>query len=337
MAISIKDVANLAGVSHQTVSRVINNSPYVKPDTRRKVLEAIEKLQYYPNRSARNLNRTIVNAVGLSIPFPSDQAAGNPFVAEMIGAIGNVCNLNGVCLNVISFDEKENDMELLIRFYKERTISGLLLTWPGMDEKSVVQLKYHDIPCVVIGRPDADYGIHYVDVDHVRIGYECTRHLLGLGHRRIALLNGRASTAAGKDLYAGYAKALGELRIPADPDLIAHTGLAEEDGEARLPAWLDRQATAVFCANDALALGTIKAAQDRGLSIPDDLSVVAGTSSRWNAFIRPALTSVEIDYRYQGKMAIELLFDEIFNGRRETARIAVPAELVVRHSCGRPG
>ena len=337
MAVTIKDVAQLAGVSHQTVSRVINNTSNVRPETRKKVMDAIEKLQFYPNKAAQNLQKQVVSSIGLFIPFSSEQIRGNPFFAEIIGVISNVCTKQDMCLNIFSYDENKDGIDLPVRLYKQKIIGGLILTCPSIDKKNIIELKYHRIPFVVIGRPVKGYDISYVDIDNVKLAYDCTKVLIELGHRNIALINGPSFMTYSQDIYTGYCKALNERGLNINSDIIVETNLLEEDAETKAVVLFQKgkNISAIFTANDYLALGIMKVAFDRGLKVPEDISIIAGCENRWNSFVTPALSSVRIDYTRLGEEAAKSLFDLMFSKQEETKRVIIPTEIVMRGSCRR--
>jgi len=336
MAITIKDVAKLAGVSYQTVSRVINDSTSVKEDTRLRVLAAIKKLNYYPNQAARNIHGNSIYSIGLTIPFSGEDIRGNPFFMEVIGTISKICTYKGIALNIFTFDENNEDVELLIRLYKEKVISGIILTCPTLDEKSLIELKYHEIPVVVIGRPGAQLNISYVDSDNITASYEATKHMIGLGHRSIALINGPAFMTLSEDLLRGYSTALQEAGIALQNEYVINSKLEEEDAESKTKILLENrpEITAAFCATDFIALGLMKSAFDFGMNIPDDLSIISRVYSTWNSFLKPSLTATKDNYSLLGKHSIEILLKIIEKKQDDYERIVIPYEMVFGESCG---
>jgi DNA-binding LacI/PurR family transcriptional regulator len=339
LTVTIADVAQLAGVSTQTVSRVINQSTSVRPETRTRVSEAIEKLHFYPNRSAQNLQKQTVHAIGISIPFATAQIKQNPFYAEAISAVSSACAGEGFTLNVISWDTENKDAESIVRPFKERVISGVVLTSPDIEDAGILELRYHGIPFVVIGRPERDTGVTYVDSDNVEMARECTRYLIGLGHTRVLLVNGPSFMTYSEDLLKGYSLAHQESGIPLLNDMRIESNLLADDllgREAELARLLEG-ATAAFTANDQLALALIRILANRGRRVPDDFSLVAGTDSFWTPFVTPALTAVQVDYAALARKATDLLLSMIVGGDRgkRPARLIFPARLVERSSCRR--
>jgi DNA-binding LacI/PurR family transcriptional regulator len=335
--VTIDDVARLADVSTQTVSRVINGSASVKAETRTRVNEAIEKLHYYPNRSAQNLQKRTVRAVGIAIPFATAQIRKNSFYAETISAVSSVCTQEGFTLNVISYDTERKDASSIVRLFKERVISGIVLPSPDIEDASIIELRYHRIPFVVIGRPEKDLGVTYVDADNVRMARESTEYLIGLGHRRILLINGPAFMTYSEDLSAGYTKAHEAHALPVLPDLMVETNLLEDDALGRESELVRRLsgATAAFTANDQLALALVKILADCGKKVPDDFSIVAGSDSFWAPFVTPSLTAMSVDYAAMGRRAAQLVLRMVVAGDKGTSatKLIYPARLVERGSC----
>ncbi len=335
--VTIEDVARLADVSTQTVSRVINASVNVKAETRTRVTEAIEKLHYYPNRSAQNLQKKTVQSIGIAIPFATAQIKQNPFYAEVISAVSNECARAGFTLNVTSYDTETKDAKNIVRLFKERVISGIVLTSPDIEDANIIELRYHRIPFVVIGRPQKDSGVTYVDGDNVGMARECTEYLIGLGHRKILLINGPSFMTYSEDLSAGYAKAHQEHSLPVLPELMVETNLLEDDAlgrESELTRRLEG-ATAAYTANDQLALALVKILADSGRKVPDDFSIVAGSDSFWTPFVTPSLTAVSTEYAAIGGKATQLLLRMIAAGDKGTSptRLIFPARIIERGSC----
>jgi len=345
--ITIVDVARRAAVSRQTVSRVLNGNPSVAADTHARVQCAIDELHFVPNRAARCLHGRPVMAVGLFVPFSSGQIAANNFFSEVIASISETCSRNGTYLNLLCFEDANPDPERIIRLYREKSIRGLIVTCPGEDDPLLQSLVRYRIPCVVIGRPPVPDHTIRVDFDVGKIARDCTRHLLDLGHRRIAFLNGPSFMTYSSDLLDGYRRELEAEGIPYDPMLVRETNLLEASGDEMAAALFEEAPgfSAIFSANDHLALGAMKAAARAGRSIPRDLSLVSGSWSTWNALLAPALTAMRSNYGELGRVAIRQLLrlisekpDRIPNEESEEASKAdgIPVSFILE-SCLEPG
>lgn len=333
---TVQDVARLAGCSAQTVSRVVNGSDRVRSDTRERVLAAIAQLDYHPNLWARKLQGSTVHSIGLSIPFSTEQIRRNPFFAEIISAISNECSRDEMGLSVVSYDETAGGIDLLIRMYRQKVISGLVLTCPGMDPEAILSLKHARIPLVVIGRPPAGVRVNYVDGDNVRAAADSTRYLLQRGHRRIALLNGPSVMTYSDDLYRGYSGAMADYGLP--PGVGVETNLLVDDAERKtrdLVVAADGYSGYV-AANAHIALGLIQSLRLVGRTVPEDISLVSCSSSEYDEFVTPPITSVRIDYSELGRRATRILLRAMNDPSREPETVVLSGSIVERGSCGPP-
>ncbi len=334
-SVTIQDVARLVGCSTQTVSRVVNGSPSVRQSTRERVLQGIEQLDYHPNIWARNLQRRRVDSIGLSIPFSTEQIRRNPFFAEIISSVSNECSESQMGLNVVSYDKDQEGTDLLIRMHRQKVISGLILTCPGMDPECISLLKHKGVPLVVIGRPTAGVNVSYVDGNNARIAYDCTRHLLNLGHRRVALINGPSSMTYSEDLYQGYIRALSERGISRERGVAVETNLLEDDAELKARELISRRppVTACVAANGHLALGLIRSLREAGRGVPEDVSVIACSSSEYDQYAYPPISSVRMDYSRLAQIAFQILMRAIAEVPPNPEQVILPGQIVERDSC----
>lgn len=330
---TVHDVARLAECSAQTVSRVVNGSDKVRPDTRERVLAAIAQLDYHPNVWARKLQGSAVHAVGLSIPFSTEQIRRNPFFMEIISAISNECSRGEMALNVVSYDETAGGIDLLVRMYRQKMISGLVLTCPGMDPEAILTLKQNRIPLVVIGRPPTGVRVSYVDGDNVRAAADSTRYLIAHGHRDIALLNGPSVMTYSDDLYRGYSQGMSAAGLPVLPAV--ETNLLEDDAARKTRELVlhSPHSSAFVAANAHIALGLIRSLRCIGKRVPDDVSVVACSSSEYDEFVSPPITSVRIDYSEIGRIATQIVLRAISGPGAEPESVVLPGTIVDRESC----
>ena len=331
-SVTIRDVAKLSGFSMQTVSRVINNSGLVKEETRKSVLDAIEKLNYHPNFWARNLQRQRANSIALSIPFSTEQIRYNPFFMEVISAVSNETTQSGAALNLFSYNEGDRGTELLISMYRRKVMSGLIHTCPHSGPEALIKLSHSGMPVVVIGRPSIDIGISYVDTDNVQLAYDCAKHLIEMGHRNITLINGPSYMTYSEDLYSGYLNAVIEAGIPANRAVSIETNFLEEDAERKAPGLFttDNPSTAYITANTEIAFGLIKYIKSIGLSVPQDYSIITCSDGMSNEVIQPPLTSMQIDSVGLGRTAARIVLDGTAGMGH---KIIMKAKMIIRESC----
>ena len=332
---TIRDVARQAGVSVATVSHVINATHYVSPELHQRVVDAIEALNYRPNRLARALSRKAVPLLALVVPDIS-----NPFWSCVARAVQDVTDKYGYSVIVCSTDGL---LQRELRFLQSLSgwISGLILHPYHVTHAQANPYLGDDVAVVILGdfftsqeQPE--------DWDHVRGDNEsgaraAVEHLIALGHRRIAYIEGPEGTPSSMRRSSGYRHALQEAGLPLAGELVIpgdYTREAGRAGVARLLA-LDEPPTAVFCANDLMALGALEAAQRLGRQVPRDLSLVGFDDIDEAAQTTPPLTTIRQPPQQLGSVAAETLIERL-NGRAEARRILLEFSLVVRGSTAPP-
>ncbi|GAB4111971.1 MAG: substrate-binding domain-containing protein [Roseiflexaceae bacterium] len=331
--VTIREVARRAGVSHQTVSRVINNSPDVSPETREHVRQAIVELDYHPNAQAVSLSRNRANSVGMVVDRAGDQFFG-PIV-------------NGACQALMERDRfmllaqtdylsQPSAIEALLR---SRRIDGLILTLPL--EPSLAQARNiaeSQLPIVLVDL-HFDLDIDFVAVDSFHGAYLATEHLIKLGHRRIGLIYNRQDVPVGLVRLRGYQQALADYGIPYQENLTVAGRWGVESGKRGAEELLSLASppTAIFGGDDMMAIGAMHVAAQRGLRVPDDISVMGFDDVESAAYMIPQLTTIrqplyEMGYR-AGERVCQLI-DGIAEG--DTLRLTLKPELVIRQSTAAP-
>lgn len=327
---TIRDVASHAGVSHQTVSRVINGNPNVSVITREKVLATISELGYVPSPMARGLISNRTHSIGIVADDISDQ-----FFARVVAGAERAARARGYYLMIGSV-EPEDDERGYLRLMLERRVEGLLLARPSvpLQISDLAPVMQAGVPIVSVGSSGVP-GIG-VDVDNRQGGYDATRHLLEHGHRAIATIVGPADWPSSAARLAGYRKAIAEAGVPYDETLVEQAdnwGL--ESGRAAAARLCEGGAsfTALFAHSDLTALGAIRQLRLSGRSIPQDISVVGYDDLPVAAYVDPPLTTVHQPMEEVGALAASLLLDQLVEGvgRVDEERL-LPAELVSRQS-----
>ncbi len=331
---TIRDVAHRAGVSTMTVSRVVNKSGYTSDETRSRVERAIDDLGYVPNALARHLRSKQTRTVALVL---SDIT--NPFFTTMARGVEDFAAANEFAVMFCNTDESEAEEMASLHMLIERQIDGVLLVPGGSSAAPFQLLRRHGVPVVVLDRRAASRGVDQVRSDSEDGAYQLTRHLLDLGHRRIALLSGRRTISTAADRIAGYRRALAEVGVPFDARLVRNAGFSTRAGYAMAREVIDAQPrpTAIFAANNFIAFGAIPAIREAGLAVPDDISVVCfdDVPSAW--LVDPFLTCVEQDAYSMGRQAAELLLTRLASSRPVRRRsIILPVRLLVRRSSAPP-
>ena len=332
---TIRDVAARAGVSHQTVSRVINNSPRVTEATRQRVVSAIHDLAYVPSPMARGLTTNQTHSIGVVADDVSDH-----FFARVVAGAEAEARRRGYYLMIGSVEPDDEEAGYL-RLMLERRVEGLIIARPSvpLEEADVAAARTAGVPLVAVGSTELQ-GVPVVDVDNRQGGYDATRLLLEQGHRRIATIVGPSGWPSSAARLAGHRQALHAAGVAEDPKLVEHAadwGL--ESGQSAAAALLRRAAefTAVFAHSDLIALGAIRELRDAGLRVPDDVSVVGYDDLPVAAYVEPALTTVHQPMGEVGARAAEIVLDEIAGGVAPALQThLLPAVLVARESVSAP-
>jgi LacI family transcriptional regulator len=334
---TIRDVAALAAVSHQTVSRVINGQTSVAEPTRQRVLDAIEQLGYVPSPMARGLISNRTHTVGMVTADVSDG-----FFARAVAGAEIEARRRNYYLIVGSVEETPDDEEGTgyLRLMLERRVEGLILARPGVAfaGEHLQGAANAGIPLVSIGSTELP-GFTSVDVDNRRGGFDATRHLLELGHRSIATIVGPRDWPSADARLAGYRDALRDAGVVANEQLVERCAdWGVESGHAATDRLLasGERFTAIFAHSDLIALGAIRRLREAGSGVPGDVSIVGYDDVPIAAYLDPPLTTVHQPMREVGEFAAGLILDHITGVEREPGPHLLPARLVVRQSTAAP-
>lgn len=331
--VTIRDVAAAAGVSYQTVSRVINNRPDVAEETRRRVWQIIKELGYQPSAIARGLVSKRTYTLGLI-----NADFGDPFYAEVVIGAEEVAREHGYFFLLSSTQRNQDDEPVYWRLLTEREVEGILFVRPSTEQDSqhIVSLLQRGVPLVTTAYHVPGARLTIVDVDNVDGGIKATRCLIDIGHRRIGMITGPSGWESVKNRTRGYLLALEQADIPYDESLVEHGDWSYASGYEAVRRLLDRGAhfTALFAQNDRMAIGAIRALREAGYRVPDDVAIVGYDDNPVAAYCYPPLTTVRQPAREVGTVAVRQLMELIGNPNAERKEILLPVELVRRASCG---
>ncbi|MBC1371496.1 LacI family transcriptional regulator [Listeria booriae] len=314
MGATIYDIARLAGVSKSTVSRVLNNQANISPDSKKRVLAAIEELEYRPSKLARALTSSGFDAIMVISNRPTKTTAGNPFFSEIIHSISAIAEDQNFDLILQTSRNTADELEKCITKIKEKMIKGIIMLSSPADESFFEKLDPFNIPIVVTGKIDGDYtNVYSVDTDNFKDSYELTKLLIQQGHQHIACLHAPLNYHVSIDRLAGYRSSLFEHHLDIRGDWIIDSGYSAEDAynATHRLLTLPERPTAIFATDDLKVLSIYKVAADLGLRIPHDLSVVGYNDRVVSTFLTPPLTAIDIPTKRLGKTATELLFQLI--------------------------
>jgi len=323
---TLRMVAQASGVSITTASRVINNSPHVRPAKRAAVQAAVAKLGFVPNGIAKSLVRGRSNTIGLVAQFFE-----SPFYARLLRSVEETLSTQGYGLVVASGHWNRREEERCVATLRERHVDGIIVLTGALDD-GFLQSLATDLPVVVTGRDLEAPGLHALRSDDHQGALAATRHLLQLGHRRIAHIVGAQNHADAHERARGYRDALRECGITIDPELIVQGDYLEESGAQAIERLLARgvEFSAVFAANDQMATGATQVLFRRGLRVPQDVSVVGFDDLLAAKYASPPRTSVSLCVAELGRRAALAMLD-LLAGRTPTVGAPAP-ELVVRGS-----
>lgn len=333
VTVTIYDVAREAGVSMATVSRVVNNNPNVKPQTRKKVYEAIERLGYRPNAVARGLASKKTTTVGVVIPDIS--VANFAEVARGIEDIANMYHYNIILTNADKRKEKEIRV---INTLLEKQVDGLLFMGGAVTEEHLQAFQTSNVPIVLCGTTDEKNSMPAVDIDHEAAAFDAVNYLIQQGHKSIAMISGTLhDPVAGYPRFRGYQRALEQAGIPYREDYVRAGNYRYESGieAAQYFLQLSERPTAILAATDEMAIGAIHGLQDAGVKVPEDISVMGMDNIRISSMVRPLLTTIAQPMYDIGAVSMRLLTKLMKKEAVENAKVTLPHELVVRNSVGR--
>ncbi len=332
---TIKDVADAAGVSIGTASRALNRRGRVSEATVARVAAAAKRLGYEPDAIAQSLRLRSTKVVGMLV---TDVA--NPFFAGVIRAAEERLQKAGYALFVGGTANDREREKFLVDLFRRRRVDGLIMgPCEAEDPKMVAALEEEDLKVIGFDR-DVGAGQSALHVDHRRAGYEATRHLLNLGHERIALLSSSDRLSPGRERIAGYGAALRERGLEPDAALIRAQKSSMEFvfSEALSLMSLRPPPTAFLCLGTRMLAGALQGLRQNGWRVPDDVSVLSVGDSDLARLYAPAISTVSWDLTAVGEVLAELMLKRLAPETSDQAeRILIPTQLIERESCGRPG
>lgn len=333
--VSIKDIARAANVSHPTVSRALSDSPLVNGETAKRIRKIAASLGYRPSAIARSLATKKTKTIGVVVTSIAD-----PFIADVISGVEEAANDHGYSVFLANSNANPDREVKVVHSFHERRVDGILVTASRVGALYVPLLSQLKVPIVLINNqhPDeTDEFIYSVTIDNIKASTEVMRHLIGLGHKRIAYIGDRGGFQSDIERLAGYRQGLAAAGYSFLPELVVQgDGKPEGGAEAmeRLLA-LSSPPTAVFCYNDMSALGALRVLNAHGIKVPEDLSVVGFDDLAIASYTSPLLTTVSQPKQQMGRLAMEILI-KLLSRIDSKTNIKVEGELVVRESTAPP-
>lgn len=328
--ITIYDVAREANVSMATVSRVVNGNPNVKPATRKKVLEVIERLGYRPNAVARGLASKKTTTVGVIIPDIS-----SPFFAELARGIEDIATMYKYNI-ILSNSDQNKDKELhLLNTMLGKQVDGIVFMGGNISEEHVAEFKRSPAPIVLAGSLEDSEQVPSVNIDYEQATFDAVNTFIEKGHKRIAMVIGPFHEPINKEKkLVGYKKALEAAGISVEEDLIVEGDYTYDSGIEAFEKLLELpdKPTAIYVGSDEMAVGVVHGAQDKGYSVPDDFEVISSDNTRISLMVRPQLTTVIQPLYDIGAVAMRLLTKFMNKEKVSEHTVVLPHRIELRSS-----
>ncbi len=333
--LTLEDIARRAGVSRSTVSRVVNQSPDVSEDVRKRVLGVIESTGYQPHAAARALASQRSWTIGLLLPQSVSSFFTDPYYPHLMLGIAQGCNQYNYTLALFLVGTKADEEKIFPRLARPGFVDGVIVQSGHHGEQGIIG-RFIDaqVPLVVAGRPFRSDNVSYIDIDNVNAANMAVSHLIRLGRKRIGLIGGPLSSTAGYDRKEGYLRAHKERGLEAKDALMVEGDFTEAGGYYAMQRLLHAKPDAIFAASDIMAIGAMRAAREAGLRIPDQVAFVGFDDLPLSTLSDVQLTTVRQPVVQFGAKAVEILIDLIEHGIDPPRHVIVGTELVIRATCG---
>lgn len=329
MVARLRDVAERAGVSVKTASNVVNNYPHVKPSTRAKVEQAIAELHYRPNLSARRLKHGRAGFLALAVP-----QLDAPYFAELAAHVSAEATRRGYILLLDVTGAEAAAEQLVLEGMRSHVIDGVIFSPLALSAEQIAA-RSDELPMVLLGERGVPEGYDHVAVDSVAAARAVTEHLLSRGRTRVAAIGRESAAGTASVRLEGYQQALAAAGLTVDPGLVIGVPHYErEDGRRAMLELLSRPdpPDAVFCFNDLMAVGAMRACAEAGVRVPEDVAIAGFDDIPEGRYSTPTLTTVSPDLTVLSESALSLLLDRIEGGEGTAREVNVPWRLVTRES-----
>ncbi|MED4037619.1 catabolite control protein A [Niallia taxi] len=330
MNITIYDVAREASVSMATVSRVVNGNPNVKPATRKKVLEVIDRLGYRPNAVARGLASKKTTTVGVVIPDIS-----STFYAELARGIEDIATMYKYNIILSNSDQnKEKELHLLNTMLGKQ-VDGIVFMGGNITEEHVQEFEKSPVPIVLAASVESSKKISSVNIDYAQATYDAVKSFVEKGHKVIALVLGSLEEPINSDhKLEGYKRALADSGIAFKEELVIEGDYTYESGMESFDKLmeLDEKPTAIFVGSDEMAIGVIHSAEDKGFKVPEDFEIISSDNTKLTLMVRPQLTTIVQPLYDIGAVAMRLLTKYMNKETVEDGIVVLPHRIEARQS-----
>jgi LacI family fructose operon transcriptional repressor len=330
---SIKEVADVAGVSTATVSRVLADKPHVRPEIRERVLAAVDMLNYRPNRVARSLRVQQSNTIGLIVADIQ-----NPFFTSVSRAVEDIAYKQGLSIFLCNTDENPDKEAMYLDLMQDESVAGVIIAPTSPTADSFAEKVKLAVPMVVIDRRVRGVEVDSVLLDNVEAACQIVGHLLDDGYRRIGAIFGVGGTT-GRERREGFVQAFKERGLKPAFELVSQVEAREEEGYKATQRLLSlpEPPQAIFTGNGLLAAGALRAIREPHLAVPTQIAFASFDETAWTELVEPAVTVIKQPTYEIGQTAAELLLKRLEEPARPTREVILKGKLIVRQSCGRHG
>lgn len=332
MAITIKDVAREAGVSFSTVSKVINHSPEISEATANRVKKVMERMNFTPNVRAANFKRRSTHNIAFLAALKKGEAFANPHLFEILcGAHGELAR-KGYCVTLVNVSEEETPGETVQSVISAGGYDGMIIHGSALTRNAAITLTRSSFPYIIVGKPEVESQVNWLDTNNMLAGDFAARHLIDGGAKKIAFIGGQMDERISLERLEGAQLAANEFDMKIEESNIRYTNSSIEEGQKAASELLKHrgQIDSIICENNTIAIGTLKAVHDSGLSMPDDLQVITFDDYPYSQIMDPSPSVVNIDVFDLGVQAATQLLKNIRNPAIHIHGYITLPELIVR-------
>ena len=336
MTVTIIDVAREANVSPATVSRVIADNPRISEQTKRRVREVMERLEYHPNFQARNLASKSTKTIGVIMAHSTTLAFQNPFFPEVIRGICARAHASTYGIYLSTGGTEDEIFEEVVSMVQGRKVDGIILLYSRVNDRTMNYLKETKFPFTMVGRPYRfEDEITYVDNDNKKIAHDMVDYLYQQGHRQIAFIGGDLNFVVSTDRLEGYRQALIDAGLPNSDDYFIHDQSFKEKGNKSIHELMKLEAppTAIVAHDDLVAYEIIRYLEELSIQVPGDISIVSFNNHALSAYVSPPLTSLDISIFDLGFEATRFLLEKVQDAEAQVVHHLVETNLIERESC----
>lgn len=333
--ITIKDIAREAGVAPSTVSRVLTNHPRISVETKRKVREIMERLNYHPNIMAQSLVSKTTNTLAILLPRPAEELFQDVFFGELLRGILACSSKYQYDTLLTSTSSIIDEDDLINRLVLGRRVDGIILLSSRLDDALIKRLNEMNFPTVIIGRTDEEHQLLSVDTDNVQASYDATMHLIQLGHKNIGFIGGYSDLTVSIDRLDGYKLAMQKSKLPINPEWLMDSDYLQQSGFRAISQLFNQpnRPTALVVMDDHLAFGILRAMNELGFQCPQDMSIVSFNNIPLAEMASPPISSIDVGTYQLGYTASQLLVKTLTQSSTyQSERIIIPHRLIMRES-----